>query len=51
VAKFEAQSRRRQIDITKLGVLLQSTYDRVYNKGRNSVGIKQLIRDKIRKYL
>lgn len=51
VAKFEAQSRRRQIDITKLGVLLQITYDRVYNKGRNSVGIKQLIKDRIRKYL
>jgi glycosyltransferase involved in cell wall biosynthesis len=51
VAKFEAQSRRRQIDITKLGVLLQSTYDSVYSKGRNSVGIKQLIKDRIRKYL
>jgi glycosyltransferase involved in cell wall biosynthesis len=51
VAKFEAQCRRNQIDISKLGIILQSTYDKVYNKGIKSVGIKQLLKDKIKKIL
>lgn len=51
VAKYEAQARRNQIDISKLGGILQSTYDKVYEKGIKSVGIKQLLKDKIRKLL
>lgn len=51
VAKFEAQARRNQIDISKLGGILQSTYDKVYSKGIKSVGIKQLLKEKIRKLI
>jgi glycosyltransferase involved in cell wall biosynthesis len=51
VAKFEAQVRRNQIDISKLGIILQSTYDKIYNKGIKSVGIKKLLKEKIRKIL
>ena len=51
VAKFEAQARRNQIDISKLGGILQSTYDKVYSKGIKSVGIKQLLKAKIRKLI
>ena len=51
VAKYEAQARRNQIDISKLGSILQSTYDKVYKKGIKSVGIKQLLKYKIRKLL
>lgn len=51
VAKFEAQARRNEIDISKLGGILQSTYDKVYCKGIKSVGIKQLLKEKIRKLI
>lgn len=51
VAKYEAQARRNQIDISKLGIILQNTYDKVYNRGIKSVGIKHLFKDKIRKIL
>jgi glycosyltransferase involved in cell wall biosynthesis len=51
VAKFEAQSRRNQINMIKLGIFLQNTYNKVYKKGIKSIGLKQLLKDKIRKFL
>lgn len=51
IAKFEAQCRREKINLKELGIVLQSTYNKVYNKGIKSVGLKKLLISKLKKLL